>query len=598
MKRVFFLITILLVATSVFCQQVTQQEAVKAAVNTMRYNGRTSMAESSVLSVNTKSRGDTILMYEVIFQSGELVLLSGNKSCLPVLGYCLPSSSSTPQSILNNYPDIPAGLRDMLGEYEEQIVYCFRNNLTSGYSRDWQELQQFETGRAQTSEIVSPLLSTLWGQDESNDYTDCNAYNYYVPETHKKCTCDIQKKCPTGCVATAMAQIMKYWNYPVFMPCKKEQYDWCNMPRLLMNTFNPNYMEERNAIARLMRDCGKAVNMVYCDGGCGSGARTSAVPNALMSFGYSDDVSYQTKFFNAANWLNMLKDDLDAGYPVLYGGVDLLDLSGHAFVCDGYRDDNTFHFNWGWNGQHNNMWCTLNQLNPNNHSFVSMQEAVFNIHPNLTDDYCDYQLPLDLHYHFYYDICGNTTPFPYENVPKTFTYLISASNNPQYPSSWRTIPNGATSEYVAHKTVLLRNDFYAEPGCNFYAHIVPCESCNEDRITNDTADVAGVGSGDTFDTFTTPKSLETSDTGTHIGTLLRVYPNPTDDLLFVELSGGAGIANMALYDLQGRVVGTRFIASATGTSATVNMRDIPAGVYVLRVTDTDGKEYHKKIVRK
>ena len=593
MKRVFFLITILLVATSVFCQQVTQQEAVKAAVNTMRYNGRTSMAESSVLSVNTKSRGDTILMYEVVFQSGELVLLSGNKSCLPVLGYCLPSSSSTPQSILNNYPDIPAGLRDMLGEYEEQIVYCFRNNLTSGYSQDWQKLQQFETGRAQTSEIVSPLLSTEWGQDKSNDSLDCNAYNYYITDTGNNCTCDIQKRCPTGCVATAMAQIMKYWNYPVFMPCKKEQYDWCNMPRLLMNTFNPNYMEERNAIARLMRDCGEAVNMVYCDGGCSSGAYISDVPDALRSFSYSDDVTHLTKFFNASNWLNLLKDDLDAGYPVLYGGVDLLDLSGHAFVCDGYRSDNTFHFNWGWNGQHNNIWCTLNQLNPNNHSFVSMQEAVFNIHPNLTDDYCDYQLPLDLHYHFYYDICGNTTPFPYENVPKTFTYLISASNNPQYPSSWRTIPNGATSEYVAHKTVLLRNDFYAEPGCNFYAHIVPCESCNEDRITNDTADVAGVGSGDTFDTFTTPKSLETSDTGTHIGTLLRVYPNPTDDLLFVELSGGAGIANMALYDLQGRVVGTRFIASAT-----VNMRDIPAGVYVLRVMDADGKEYHRKIVRK
>ena len=84
---------------------------------------------------------------------------------------------------------------------------------------------------------------------------------------------------------------------------------------------------------------------------------------------------------------------------------------------------------------------------------------------------------------------------------------------------------------------------------------------------------------------------------------LSVYPNPTDDILFVELRGGAGIANMALYDLQGRVVGTRFIASATGASATgasatVNMRDIPAGVYVLRVTDADGHEYHQKIVRK
>ena len=77
----------------------------------------------------------------------------------------------------------------------------------------------------------------------------------------------------------------------------------------------------------------------------------------------------------------------------------------------------------------------------------------------------------------------------------------------------------------------------------------------------------------------------------------KAYPNPTEDILFIELRGGAGIANMALYDLQGRIVGTRFIASATCASATVNMRDIPAGVYVLRVTDADGKEYHKKIVR-
>ena len=81
-------------------------------------------------------------------------------------------------------------------------------------------------------------------------------------------------------------------------------------------------------------------------------------------------------------------------------------------------------------------------------------------------------------------------------------------------------------------------------------------------------------------------------------TNLTVYPNPADDVLFIELRGGAGIANIGLYDLQGRAVGTRFIASATGTSATVNMRDIPAGVYVLRVTDTNGKEYHQKIVRK
>jgi subtilisin family serine protease len=81
-------------------------------------------------------------------------------------------------------------------------------------------------------------------------------------------------------------------------------------------------------------------------------------------------------------------------------------------------------------------------------------------------------------------------------------------------------------------------------------------------------------------------------------TNLTVYPNPTDDVLFIELRGGTGIANMALYDLQGRAVETRHGTSLQGGTATINVRNVPAGVYVLQVTDADGNEYHQKIVRK
>ena len=119
--------------------------------------------------------------------------------------------------------------------------------------------------------------------------------------------------------------------------------------------------------------------------------------------------------------------------------------------------------------------------------------------------------------------------------------------------------------------------------------------CYEDDQLADVGAHAGTPQqgDDTTGTRAKRSAMDTDNDAT-----LSVYPNPTDDVLFIELRGGAGIANMALYDLQGRVVGTRFIASATGASATVNIRDIPAGVYVLRVTDTEGKEYHQKIVRK
>ena len=79
---------------------------------------------------------------------------------------------------------------------------------------------------------------------------------------------------------------------------------------------------------------------------------------------------------------------------------------------------------------------------------------------------------------------------------------------------------------------------------------------------------------------------------------LTVYPNPADDLLHIELAGGAGIASATLYDLQGRAVRTRFIASANSQTATVDVRGVPAGVYMLRVTDNIGKEHHQKIVVK
>lgn len=243
------------------------------------------------------------------------------------------------------------------------------------------------------------------------------------------------------------------------------------------------------------------------------------------------------------------------------------------------------------------MWCTVNQLNPNIYSFVSKQAAVFNIHPEINEDYCDFELPLEIHYRFYYNVYGNSTPAPYSNVPKTFTRLKSSSNNPQYQSSWRTIPSGATSEYVAHEEVVLRDGFYAETGSNFYAHIVPCESCNEDRMTNDMADVVGVVDENSFDSIPVPKLLQ-GDVFSSEDAMLSVYPNPTNDLLFIELSGGAGIANVAMYDLQGRFVGANNHSLLQETTATLDVKSVPSGVYILRVTDTDGKEYHQKIVRK
>ncbi|MBR6175277.1 MAG: T9SS type A sorting domain-containing protein, partial [Bacteroidales bacterium] len=117
-------------------------------------------------------------------------------------------------------------------------------------------------------------------------------------------------------------------------------------------------------------------------------------------------------------------------------------------------------------------------------------------------------------------------------------------------------------------------------------------------------DGAGVSYQTEFDLDEIPNDCYSTgfggDVKEHSPSVTSVYPNPTDDLLFVELRG-AEITRIALYDLQGRMVtGTGVHAGAPqqGTTATMNLRNVPAGVYLLRVTDADGKEYHRKIVKR
>ena len=581
---------------------VTETETKTAAVNyAQHFLQCKNLSSENVTAVYSYEESSKTLMREVVFDNGLSILLSGYKTCLPVLLY---STNNNP--VLLDIEILPDGLRDFVQNYAGALSFVVEGNRNLNMHPDWVFLLGTGLSDAMTESgiVYGPLLTTLWGQDYSNKGSDCHAYNYFIKETNNQCSCDT---CPTGCVATAMAQIMKYWNYPVYRANQVEQFDWCNMPdELDARTINPYYERERNAVARLLAACGSASETNYCFmNDCQSFAWPVNARNGLVdTFGYhSDAVRRLRSSYSTKTWKKMLADDIKVGRPVLYGGISWqtndYELGGHAFVCDGYNENTEkFHFNWGHSGSYNEVWCTVDSIIEGSYNWNHLERAVFNIYPNIVQDYCDYELPLETHYLLYYNISGNTIPDPYANVPKTFTRLTSVPNDTQFPSSWRTIPSGATSEYVAHEEVLLRDGFCAEPGCNFYVHIVPCESCNEDKMMNDTADVAGVGSGDTFDTFTTPKSLETSDSGTHIGTLLRVYPNPTEDILFVKLHGGAGIASVTLYDLQGRAVETRHGTSLQDGTAKLNVKSIPAGVYVLRVTDTDGKEYHRKIVRK
>lgn len=211
---------------------------------------------------------------------------------------------------------------------------------------------------------VDPLLSDLWHQ-------------YYEPYT--LCTPTIDgEPCVAGCVASAMAQVMHYWQYPEHgygshtyvdstgckqtLSCDFSQhtYNWANM---LDDYEGVNYSpSEGLAVAQLMADCGVAVNMRYGTGA--SGARSVYQPQALYEhFGYDKGMQMRFRdFYTLDEFTLMLKRELSNGHPVLISAHSI--SLGHAFVCDGYDERDFFHFSFGNPSGEGDAWIYLPYLTP------------------------------------------------------------------------------------------------------------------------------------------------------------------------------------------------------------------------------------------
>lgn len=318
-------------------------------------------------------------------QDGDgFVIMAGDDRALPILGY-----SDHGRLDLAAMPD---NFRAWLGGYEHEIAGAIAYDLpqSASVAAEWAALADNQLLSPKSVTAVSPLLSTTWDQG--------SPYNAMCPGSG-------YSRAPTGCVATAMAQVMKYWAYPP-KGCGSNSYhceyynttlsanfgattySWSNMPNSVSAYSSNSY------VATLMFHCGVAVNMKYEPSG--SGAQTVApyanYPSAetafKYNFGYSDKlVGRRKSSYSDAEWINMLKADLDAGRPVMYSGFDESLTDGHAFVCDGYNSNNYFHFNWGWSGS-NDGYFAVSSLNPgsggwgsSHYDFTYGQQAIFGVEP-------------------------------------------------------------------------------------------------------------------------------------------------------------------------------------------------------------------------
>ena len=278
---------IVLVAATSFCNAQTfasEVEVVAVATKYMQFHfNERAYSNVNVDSVRQYKKSDRILLYEVNYKNGNSVLISGIKNVMPILGY---STSGDGISFFDANDEI--GLFYFIDKYATSIENII-NRQNDTINEQWNIILNDSIGfyHQNNRSKYGPLLTSKWGQDEANSGEDSNAYNYYVTETDNSCDNDY---CPAGCVAVAMGQIMNYWKYPVYIPAQTEQYDWCNMQDKL-NADSDNYEQERNAVARLLRDCGEYSNTSYCFfGGCHSFAWPKNAKDAFTDdFGYSNE---------------------------------------------------------------------------------------------------------------------------------------------------------------------------------------------------------------------------------------------------------------------------------------------------------------------
>lgn len=224
--------------------------------------------------------------------------------------------------------------------------------------------------------------------------------SFYLLETRWNQNSPYNKFCPSeggrtyaGCVATAMSQVMNYWKYPTHgyghhsyvhyqygelsADFSAAEYNFDLMPNSISDG---SPVENIDAIALFMYHCGIAVDMSY--GTDGSGAYSEDVPDAILKyFGYTNccRMVYRDEC-SLGEFQALLKNQLDLGWPCYYSGSDTDGSGGHAFVCDGYDDNDMFHFNWGWSGSGNNFFV-IDELNVSGYAFNSGQAFTANYVP-------------------------------------------------------------------------------------------------------------------------------------------------------------------------------------------------------------------------
>ena len=279
-------------------------------------------------------------LYVFAGQQQGFVIIAGDDRVPSVLGYSQLGTVGD--------DDMPPALLEMLEEYSLQIEALGQESISA---------PQHITGAA-----IAPLITTQWNQT--------SPYNSMLPYHSGG------SQFVTGCVATAMAQVMNYYKWPqrasMTLPAYYTRTDSVYMPALEPITFRWNDMQDNYptnitnsvsaiAVAQLMKHCAQSVKMDFKEG-VSSAYTIDVLPALINYYGYKATCKYLMRgSYTTQQWETIIYNELRSKRPVLYSGSKV--SSGHAYVCDGFDGEGRFHINWGWGGSYDGYYV-LNILNP------------------------------------------------------------------------------------------------------------------------------------------------------------------------------------------------------------------------------------------
>ena len=377
MKKLFLLLFVLAInVISLQAKPIDRNIALTAAQKfaTVQFSMERAMPELVYTSQNEA-------YYVFNLNDHSFVIIAGDDAHRPVIGYSDESAFDA--------SNIPPALAYYLDGVAECMLQLRQAVATPDVASEWNSVLQH--GR-----LMSRIQGRGTGYFCQTKWNQTYPYNYCCPED----PAGSGGHAIVGCLATAMSQLMRFWATPaqgIGSYCYTHEtygqicadfgnttYDWDNMPNVLDNNSTE---AEKLATGTLCFHCGVTIDMGY--GPDGSGGGSGPIPNAMHTyFDYSDsNVQLRRNDFETETWKTMVREQFDMGWPMYYGGCD--NGGCHAFVCDGYDDNDYFHFNLGWGGSSDG-WYLIDDApytNPADAMFNFVPSEVYNQTPSVPSEF-------------------------------------------------------------------------------------------------------------------------------------------------------------------------------------------------------------------